>query len=257
MINPNNESAQSIQPLRMPDLPDCAGDSFREDLSHFVQATGHIVRGLSAEIVDSPAPDLRSRGNVRASPPSASLMQLEAAKDKGYSVVYGRYDAEPRGIVEPVDVGVLAAPSDIEAINKLLYTSASPEGRSYGNLLSRVADDGLGHYHFVPGHDARNRLLTAMAALPKDEVDMLSRRGFLANQLYNSENALHLVTHSNIGHIIVQNLRLYERFREEGVVPLGFEELYGIASKIVSLELEANPDIAPPAAHEPHDFEEF
>jgi hypothetical protein len=250
----------NIQPLRMPDLPDAAGDYFRQDVASFVRTAGRMTTRLEAEVVDPLPEGVRWRGNTSAAPPKSTIMQLEAMKDKGYSIMYGRYDAAP-AVEAPVmtNIGFFVDPEDSNALSGLLHPAESPESRAYGRLLRAITDSNLGYYHFVDGHNARNTLLRDVSSLPGDVVDTLTRRGFLTGQLYGGEEMQRRIeAYGDTDNITRTNLALYEHFREKGVAPLGMEELYGMAAKSVRLEIEANPDIAPPVGRQAQTgFEEF
>ena len=250
MINQNGDKPVShIQFPEISEVAECAGEYYRRDLEGFVKAAGYIVENLEAQIATPMTGGFRWRNNTQASPPSDHLMRFEAMRDEGYNVTYGIHNT----MRLPTDIGVFVHPLDAKAVGNFMYGSVNSESQSYQHLLYAATHGEIGHCHFIPGHYAHDELRRQINALPKEEVELLPMRAFLTSQLYRRNTIFDRIDRSDLQ----EDLGLYEQFREEGVTPLGIEGLYGMASKIVHLEIETNSGIRPPAARQLGNLEEY
>lgn len=218
---------------------------FEEDLARFEEETERLSMRLPLE--PEPPEGTVLIGNRYWFPFDDGPLYVSALQQRRYAVYMVNNAVNIHGKREPTMLALYAGQEDRGAVRRLLEVDGviSPVGEAYRRLLLEVMPGTLHNVTFLQGHphnEARNTLYAAIGGTQSELV----RRAFMTSALlwHMRQEAFS----SSLAHIEEDSRMLYNLFHAQGLRPLGYEDLFGMAEAVVTDKLQADPQIPAPFA---------
>ena len=234
---------------------DAQSSYFERDLAEFVRGTKLILE--QADIRTEQATGTRFSTNVYQSPPNGALLQAIVYGQLGYDVYFMDNATTLFGKRSPELLAVYAA-DEIRGRIRFGGINSSEQQEEFelesalNNFFTSTVGAMINDRYLDPEWlKSNNSIILEEFEAIGDYLPQLLRRGFMTSTLIrNIRNAdtnasIYVKRWDEKWGRKNQNLLLYEKLAEEGVKPLGYEELLGMASRTIRHEMKANPDFPP------------
>lgn len=214
---------------------------FELDMEIFRAATERINRLIPIEA--EPPEHMTKLTRTTLLPFSKNMLIMQAMRQKGYDISWVRH-VEDNSDGQAASVTVYTRVEDRPAVQKVGKSVTT--GKSlYASLLWDITCATLQHSHFIPGHGAHNMLDPQYALIDGVQGETL-RRAFMTSALVRRLKPW--VLSGGVADITRQDALLYNVFRAQGLESFSYEDLFGMAERLVTEVLQSDPKIPAPYA---------